>query len=180
MSPRKKMVYLLMVGLIIKHLLFGEYGAFDRFLEFLVVAMILYDLIHNACKERREKQRQQFLEDKTQLILGLINNGRAILSNIPTQAHQGAIDDSASPIVQWMSNVDSWMSETQKFLDDLSAKVSTAFTHFFITTPHNSNITLPNGTSMYVSSWQVVSKYEMLASRLANLDKIMGNPGAYF
>ena len=141
---------------IIKHLLSYEYGPYDRLLEFLVLALIAYEVMGNIWHGRRLRLR--FAS-----IFRLIHNGQELAHSVPIHpvADQAGID-------AWKKKLDVWMQETHRFLQKCSPQAVTIFLQsgHVVENPHVAPMLRADCATLMM--------------RLDNLRAIMEKPDVYF
>lgn len=180
MTPRRKVAYLLMVWTMLRHWLTGEYGLFDRILEFLVFTAIVYEIVQSSLRYRREKKRQKFLDSRKEAIHKFIERGNALLMSIPQPVPPSDAPQYNQAKTEWMSAVYSWSSETEGSLSALSAKARSIFLSPVNVSNPADSIFLPNGTAFYESDYRIRTTHHVLVNKIASLHTIMANPEAYF
>src|SRR6266480_2824921 len=84
MSRRRGLIYVVLVGMIIKHLLSNEYGPWDRVVEFGVFALILYEVIVGIVRHRRKTKRQKHLAGIVAELARFMDNGQQLQRQVPT------------------------------------------------------------------------------------------------
>jgi hypothetical protein len=95
----------------------NEYGPFDRFVEFLVLALIAYEVGTNVWGKKKTSRR-------VASIFALMHKGEEILAHVPPSGNADT-----GPIPPWKQSVDAWVKETTEFLAACSPQASAVFLH---------------------------------------------------
>jgi hypothetical protein len=170
MTRRRAVAYLLMLGVIAKHLLSHEYGPWDRLIELGVFALILYEVIASIVRHRREKKRKARLAFIVFKLHRLMEEGRQIRDS--AVADQGAQ-------VAWMQATTCWSDKTAVFL---AKYLPTSLTAFHLV--HNQPISLRSVRTKDGGQFNIggvlLEGYETHSGKLANLRGIIEKVEAYF
>lgn len=159
-----------MLGAISKHLLSHEYGPWDRFLEFGVFALILYEVIVGIVRHRSEKKRKARLAFIVFELHRLMEEGRQIRDSAAT---------SQEAQIAWMQAMASWSDKTAVFLAKYLPTSLTAF-HLVHDQPISlRSIRMKDGGHVNIGG-VLLEGYEAHSGKLANLRGIIEKAEAYF
>ena len=180
LSSRKKMAYLLMVGAVLKHLITGEYGPLDRILEFLVFALILYEVINGIRHHRRNDKRQKFLNEQRDFIAGFIPAGEELKVSLPGMSGTPALTpEHRREAEAWRQKTSLWISSTAETLGQRSPRARSAFMNVTETSYSPSMAWKADGSPWYAAE-DVAPSFRKLLAHLDNLHKMLANPEPYF
>jgi hypothetical protein len=123
-------------------------------MEFAVLVLIAYEVWDKIADRRRVAKRRK-------IIFGLMNEGQAILDDVPT-VHPERVDS-------WFQSAEAWTKKTQAALEGYSSQALTAFNHLRLPTVNYPNVC--GGAHQ---------SYKALIAKLDNLRSIMEKPEVYY
>jgi hypothetical protein len=123
-------------------------------IEAAVLAIIAYESIRIALTHHR-------IEKRKKIILGLMNDGQAILEDVPT-VHPERVDS-------WYQSAEAWTKRTRAVLESYSSQALTAFNHLRLPTVDYPNV-----------SPGAHPAFKALIAKLDNLRSIMEKPEVYY
>ena len=162
-----------MIVLILKHIFWGEYGAFDRIVEFLVFVLILYEVIAGIAHRRSERKREKFLETIVNSLTSFLGKGNDIRCSVPDPQKDWAKFEA------WRKSEEAWSLETEKYLLKFSKRAYHVFALVAEAHQADSFINRPDGYSFPLAGSEREC-YQALLVKLSNLGKIIENPESYF
>jgi len=139
-------------------------------MEFLVLALIAYEVIHNNLHERKESRRQPIVE----AVSKLMDKGMRIKSAVPDPQ----LTTDYRVIRKWMDDALAWTDETNSVLARNSPRASSAF--LLITDADSMERIIFVAGRTIVLTGDVRECYQRLVVQLQNLRRIMEIPAAYF
>ena len=169
MTNKRKVAYVIMLGVIVKHLLSHEYGPLDRFLELSVLILIAYEVVMGV-RHRHQIKRRNTIVNR---LFAFMEKGQQLQAAIPNPA---VLPDAVG---SWLEQVEIWKSQTKAFLAPLSPKAASAFMLVINAGTADKQVRRPDGARFGVGG-MIADAYQVLQINLDNLRQIMEKPDAYF
>ena len=160
MSKRRAIAYVLMFCLVMKHLWSNEYGAFDRFLEIIVVVLIAIEGIVPLINWWRRKR-------KSRRLFELVLRADDLHHSVPK------VEQSQSVKEQWVRTASQWTQDTTKCLQAYSIYAL----HFF---QRNEGVDISADISNFHQDEEIRSAIRSFGYRWQNLNQIMGERSQLF
>jgi hypothetical protein len=171
MSRKRRIAYLIMIALIIKHLFADSYGPLDRFLEIGVLLLIGYEVVVGIRHRRTENRRRSLLNSMVFELSRRMSEGQRLQSTVPHQIDQAAFRP-------WVETVGAWAQETGAFLEGHSMRAYSAFSTVAAVGDVRSVASSAEGSVVLLGP--ALQAYQGLVIRMNNLRGIIENAEAYF
>jgi len=142
-------------------------------IEVAVVALILYEIIADAKRRRRENQHKVLVDIQALALSVRLTQGERLQQAVPNEL---LITDQRVASA-WIKDVQAWIEETKLFLASRSSKASTEFMLIADVERVSIYVSSPNG--FYVRG-ESATWYRSLVVHLENLRRIISRPEAYF
>src|SRR6266481_1178140 len=127
MSTARRVALIIMLTVIARHLLSGEYGPFDRIVELGVFALILYEVIYGIVRQFKDNNRKKFLTRHVEAMSHMLDKGQSIRKSVPKQSHDRTYDAVEGKISEWKQSAMAWEAETRALLESNSTRASAVF-----------------------------------------------------
>jgi hypothetical protein len=169
MTRRRAVAYVLMAGVILKHLLLGEYGLFDRFLEIGVFLLIAYEVVHGIVSRRKARKREAEVKKRSDQVFLLMGKGLELMASAPSRwTVEHDLNKSRVEHLKWCESVKTWALETGKELKEFSALATGLFLDDSTVTSADPDV-----------HPHVSRLHSLLSRRMANLRAIVDKPERY-
>ena len=179
MTRRRGIAYLLMLGIIVKHLLSREYGPIDRLVELGVFVLIAYEVIINAIRHRREFKHKKRIRVIVKEISKLIDEGRDLQAVVPYALCTSLAGESGQDLNQWVTSITAWRRKVEVYFESRSQNALHVFS--IITNAHQMDSLFQTQRMGKIALTGMVREtYQELSAQLSNLGKIVEQPEAYF
>jgi hypothetical protein len=165
LSRKRMLAYFLMLGLIAKHIMSNEYGPLDRILEFLVFALIAYEVVAGIVRGLRERKRAKIVCERSEKIRQIVAKGQELQSDTPR------FGTNMMAIAAWTNSVKEWLLSAQELMGSYSPQAVVALSH------DTSGEVPPWWDSIAVAAR---IQYGTLIASLNNLQRILEKPEVYF
>jgi len=167
------------------HQMFIEVRPFDWIMlavEVLVLLLILYEVVVNIIRHRREKKRRERLQEILKHLSQFMDAGKGLQVTVPNTAFIGQPNYEwlNERVEKWALSVKQWRDEVKKFLSSRSGQALSAFVLIVDAESIDSMVHPLSDWPFRVTGELLHDLYQPLGVYLRNLQNIMEKVDIYF